>query len=292
MINTDTNIIIYIHRASNNENTWLQRSDTVFKRLYWAGFRGKSASVRWPSVVTTDLDWFNVSELYSYKAASALKTYLISLQDQTPRPRIHILAHSQGGAITSEALNEGAPFDTLILSQVAMSASCYDTNAPTNSDLVALDVSPYATPLSRPMGYLGVYTNITGHIANYFNTNDALLKLWLTDQKLEKPSQFYSYDGTNGWYLYDSDLGLYRLVTDAQESRAMISRSRTWGIGAQGPNPGQTNQGIINETVDLNAQFNVGGHQGRTQCVFYQDQFRQFGPCHDQSSRIMSNTNS
>ena len=48
-------IILYVHGASNTPGTWLLRSDTVFKRLYWAGFHGRFASVRWPSTVQASL---------------------------------------------------------------------------------------------------------------------------------------------------------------------------------------------------------------------------------------------
>lgn len=114
------------------------------------------------------------------------------------------------------------------------------------------------TPHWQPMGYRGIYTNITGRFVNFFNTNDYALRWWLSDQKLSKPdglpgARNYTSDGTNGYAIID--VGLYRLVTDPQECRGMVARARTLAIGAQGPASGQTTQGVIGETVDLKTQF-------------------------------------
>jgi hypothetical protein len=118
------------------------------------------------------------------------------------------------------------------------------------------------TPEWQPTGYHGVYTNftaLTGRIVNFFNTNDVVLGIWNLDQSLNKPegaaygAQTYAYDGTNAWHFLEGAPPL--LVTDPQESRAMISRSRTLAIGEQGPLPGHTTQGVIGSAVDLHVQF-------------------------------------
>ena len=49
VLGDDTNIIIYAHGGDNTVSSWLMRSDTILKRLYWTGFYGRFASVRWPS---------------------------------------------------------------------------------------------------------------------------------------------------------------------------------------------------------------------------------------------------
>jgi pimeloyl-ACP methyl ester carboxylesterase len=241
-------IIVYVHGASNKPGSWLVRSDTIAKRLYWTGFHGKFASVHWPSEPDYSLDFFNIGEVRAYKAASAFKDYLAQLRTRFPGCRLHILAHSHGGAMTSEAFSEGASFDTLILSQVAMSASCYDVAAPTDASLVAKETGSNITPDWQPMGYHGAHTNITGRIVNYFNVDDGLLKLWVTDQKDFKPSPNYSYNGTNCWYLDPP-----RLVLDPQESRGHIARSRTLAVGAEG-----TTAGVVQSAINLKTQFGIG----------------------------------
>ncbi len=184
-----------------------------------------------------------------------MKSYLNQLRSRFPDYGLHLLVHSQGNAVVSDAIKQGAPFDTYILTQGALPASTYDVNAATNTVLLNREVSPYLTPDLQPLGYRGTYTNLTGRLVNFFNTNDFVLGVWIENHRFGKPSQFYSYNGTNCWYLYDSDLGLYRQVTDSQESRAMIARSRTQPIGRLGPTVGQISQGIIGATVNLNTQF-------------------------------------
>ena len=58
---------------------------------------------------------------------------------------------------------------------------------------------------------------------------------------------YYSYDGINGWRNILA-ISSY-LVTDPQESRAMISRSHTQAVGRQ------DTAGVINSTINLNEQF-------------------------------------
>jgi Alpha/beta hydrolase of unknown function (DUF900) len=255
-LGSDTNLIVFVHGINVGGWDWLDDSDTVFKRLYWVGYRGKFAAVKWPCHFLTppdvwDLDVFNYSELNAYRASTAMTAYLNQLRTRFPNYRLNILAHSQGNAVVSEAIKQGAPFDTYILTQGALPASAYDVNAPTNTSLVSQEVY-HPTPEWQPMGYHGAYTNLPGSMVSFYNTNDTVLGYWTADQYAFKPADTYSYNGTYGLKFLDPG---YRLVTDSQESRAMISRSRTWSIGAQRPSSGQMSQGVISSTVDLAGQF-------------------------------------
>jgi hypothetical protein len=272
-LGSDTNLIVLVHGFNVGDDDWLIQSDTVFKRLYWAGYRGKFMTVKWPcepitawTLIGVDTSIFNNSEIKSYKAATALKNYLSQLRTRFPDYPLNILAHSQGNAIMGEAIEQGAPFDTYILTQGAMPASSYDVNAATYSILTAAEAL-VSTPEWQPMGYHGIYTNMTGKIVSYYNSQDSVLNIWNADQSAGKPngyakhllelippllpvSPYYSYDGVNGWN-NGMFFGLFssNLVTDPQESRAMISRSRTQAVGRQ------DTSGVINSTIDLHAQF-------------------------------------
>jgi len=184
-----------------------------------------------------------------------MTAYLNQLRTRFPTYRLNILAHSQGNAVVSEAIKQGAPFDTYILTQGAMPASSYDVNAPTNTSLVSQEVY-HPTPEWQPMGYHGAYTNLPGRMVNFYNSQDAVLGYWVDDQQYFKPADTYSYNGTYGLKFLDPG---YHLVTDSQESRAMISRSRTLPIGAQGLASGEIKEGIISSTVNLNFQFGFNG---------------------------------
>lgn len=227
-------------------------------------------TVKWPcepialwTGISENTSIFNNSEIKSYKAGTALKNYLSQLRGRFPGSPLNILAHSQGNAIMGEAIEQGAPFDTYILTQGAMPSSSYDVNAATYSILTAAEAL-VATPEWQPMGYRGVYTNMAnlpGKIVSYYNSQDSVLNIWNADQSAGKPNgyanhvltplaSYYSYDGVNGWN-NGMFFGLFSsvLVTDPQESRAMISRSRTQAVGRQDTG------GVINSEIDLHAQF-------------------------------------
>jgi hypothetical protein len=195
---------------------------------------------------------FNRSELQAYKASFALTTYLNQLHTRFGGYRLNILAHSQGNAVVSEAIEQGAPFDTYILTQGALPDSSYDVNAPIDPNIVVYETYPYLTPEWQPMGYHGVYTNLTGRpgqIVNFYNTNDPVLSWWVFDQEHFKPNPNYFYNGTTTTN-YGTIPGY--AVTDPQESRANVSRSRTDAIGQSGP---ASAHGVIQSAIDLKAQF-------------------------------------
>jgi hypothetical protein len=264
----DTNLIVMVHGINVDDWHWRNASETVFERLYWAGYLGKFATVKWPCDLLTPIPQpltppvFNLSELHGYKASTALKSYLSQLHARFPGYRVNVIAHSQGNTVVSEAIRQGASFDTYILTQGALPDSAYDVNAPTN-DLMASYEAAAPTPEWQPMGYHGIYTNFNsnfpGRIVNFYNALDKVLGYWVNNQELVKPSitfnfSQYFYDGTNSYYV--PSIGSRYLVTDPQESRSMVSRSRTLSIGQSGP---ASPHGVIQSAVDLNAQFGFNG---------------------------------
>jgi hypothetical protein len=141
---------------------------------------------------------------------------------------------------------------------------CIRVNAPINSGLARQEVTNCPTPLWQSIGYCGVYTNMTGKIVNFFSTKDPVLKVRMFDQGAGKPDgypmrwletippiSYYSSDGTNSWYNAPLVAGS-DTVTDAQESRAYISRSRKEPIGRSPP---ETQHGVISSGVDLYARY-------------------------------------
>ena len=256
----DQDLIVLVHGINVRPWDCVNDAETVYKRLYWAGYHGKFAEVEWPCNLLTPIPSplspavFNDSELQGYKASQALTTYLTQLRARFPGYRLHLLVHSQGNSVVSEAIRSGVTFDTYILTQGALPASAYDVNAPVDNDIASYEGSR-PTPEWQPMGYRGIYTNFTGRIVNFYNSQDGVLNYWVTDQKLLKPSvyfdtSYYFYNGTNSYF--DPPFSANYLVTDPEESRADVSRSRTLPIGQSGPASGH---GVIQSAVDLNANF-------------------------------------
>jgi predicted esterase len=267
-------VIVYVHGI--NRPAWgaQNEGETMFKRLYWSGYHGHFAMFRWPCAYLPPNNWwpytFNQSEFYAYKSAPAFKDYLAYLRNRTDLAgyAIDIIAHSQGSALVSESLSQGATFDNCILSQGAVPAQCYDGSAPTLPVLTTAEESK-PTPFSASTGgYDQCWTNISGNVVNFFNTNDFALASgsygpfdanWVKNQQSQKPESF----GTSLSYVYYPSnqtsvaypAGASYTVTDWEEGRSMVARSRTSAIGAQGLATGQTRQGVIAGSLDLNAQF-------------------------------------
>ena len=274
-------VIVYVHGINRPEWDAQNEAETLFKRLYWSGYHGRFARFRWPCDYLPPNNWwpftFNKSEFWSYKSATALKNYLNYLKNRADLAGydLDVIAHSQGGAITSEALSQGAPFDNCILTQGAVPAHCFDSSAPTLPALLAADART-PTPFSATVGgYDQCWTNISGNIVNFFNTNDFALATgsyflglkqtnWEVNQETEKPEAFL---GGPSYIFYPTSqtsvayfligFGNYT-VTDWQESRSMVARSLTAAIGAQGPATATAVQGIIGSSVDLAGNFAFG----------------------------------
>jgi hypothetical protein len=221
------------------------------------------------------LDAFDLSEYYSWKSASALKSYLTYLRSNADFAgyTLSIIAHSQGNIMTSEAIKEGAPFDNYILTQAAAPAHSYDVNTndvPYLQKLLDAESSFGSTPFAAADGgYDGYFTNLPGNLINFYNTNDfalasgvtaGLVTNWEEDQRTRKPENFnntfiswhYGYSPSTKVTTYYSDSGS-NTVTDSFEKKSMVARSRSHAIGAQ-----NGAHGVIGSSVDLFSQFGIG----------------------------------
>jgi len=281
MGNETKQVIVYVHGI--NRPAWgaQNEGETLFKRLYWSGYQGHFAEFRWPCAYLPPNSWwpytFNESEFWAYKAAPAFKNYLSYLKNRPDLAgyAVDVLAHSQGNAVVSEALFEGATINNYILSQGAVPAQCYDGSAPTLPVLMTAEAST-PTPFAASIGgYNQCWTNISGNvgnIVNFFNVNDFALATgsygpldanWVKNQQSQKPEAFiggpsYIYYPSNQTSVAYYTFGSHYTVTDWEESRSMVARSRTSAIGAQGPATGQTAQGIIGGSVDLFGELGFG----------------------------------
>jgi Concanavalin A-like lectin/glucanases superfamily/Alpha/beta hydrolase of unknown function (DUF900) len=270
-------MIVFVHGINNTPWAYENTSETMFKRLYWSGYLGRFASFRWPCGYFPPSSGvypyeFNESEFWAYKSGTAFKeyfTYLRGATNRLPGYTLNVIAHSQGAAVVTEALSEGAPFDNYILTQGAVPAHCFDTNAPEYEPLVDADAAvptPYAASVG---GYNGCWTNVSGNIVNFINTNDFALVSgsygplhanWIANQASQKPESysdgsFYGFNtNTQVSTYYQSGSGSYT-VSDLQECRAMVARSRTMPVGGQGGLGGIINS---NATVDLIANYGFG----------------------------------
>jgi hypothetical protein len=265
--NTDKTkqLIVFVHGWRMGVFDYQDFSDTMFKRLYWQGYKGRFASLRWPTLSADDFRLFsdlqsqltyNRSEYIAFRSAQGASDYFDWLKSRFPGYSINVAAHSMGNILMMETLKlqlaQGSQnIDNYVLMQGAVPAHCYDANAPLQPSLVS-EESEQPTPNTYLL-YPGAINNaINGAMVNFFNANDFALNFWINNESLYKP------DGSSGYYIVPP-LQPYRLlntpITDPREIMAFVARPRSFAVGAQ-PDV----QGVISEQgqVDLAAQFGFG----------------------------------
>lgn len=287
--------IVLVHGWRNEEwekRTW---SETFYKRLWHAGYKGRFAFFSWPTYAADNstlwaVQTYNESEFRAFKYAAALRSYLGQLKARLPAYTINVAAHSMGNVVTGEALREGAPVDNYVLMQAAISAGCYDTR---NNLLTApfLDAErKESTPDgAAEMGYRGYLSGIRSNLVNFYNEQDYALRTgasnsWSGERgyweennihfkpKPINPMRHYGFTmGVAGIYdLVWSDRALAwklgRRVTDPMECMAYVARSRTRAVGGEPQTCFAGNKLItgqpIRARVDLSASFGFTRQEG------------------------------
>ena len=284
----------FVHGWRVPEPEYFMFAETMFKRLYWQGFQGRFAALRWPTrSADTDpffhLDYvtYNRSEHIAFKSGTGAAAYLNGLRQRFPDYTISVCAHSMGNVVMMQTLEVlaaagQAPIDNYVLMQAAVPAQCYDT-AVTNHPLFTTLEQTIPTPntYSNYAAETGTALRPGGQMVNFFNSADFALSIaWVANQGFDvgssygpvtmKPNTLLGYytDGTshllrtNSWnqsllsVLYRGFYsGPTRPVTNLDEMMPFVARPRSKAVGAQGGIQGQ----IQGEEVDLQAQFGFGG---------------------------------
>lgn len=229
------------------EMSTVHGGETVFKRLWHRGYRGRLTMFHWPTVKRKVTLGLLRSEFRGYKTGPVLMDHVHSYP---PGKRVHVTAHSLGGVPLMSALEHGMRADNALFQVSAIPAEVFDTNP----ELVLPDMREVVTP-ARPAegGYHGLLSRSRTRIYNLYNASDVTFFGWNAAQKLLKGSapwfRAYKYypDAPEGERLV-LKTGLFgsRLVTDPDEARAFITRARTHALGAE-----PRVRGLIDESYDL-----------------------------------------
>ena len=255
---------VFIHGWNVSPEESLGFSDTLFKRLWHAGYKGRFCAFRWPTTMLEEptlMDSFNVGEHRALEYGAALRILLAGLPSGY---RCNLVAHSQGGMLAAAALRSGAAVDNTLMLQTAIPAGAVDPSR--SLDWMPLAVSDSRAPegLSTPDrfetdgGYRGMLGGVDTRLINYFNESDFALQTgrvmgasanWIENQLLQKPhwpglSDFRRY----AWiatapaapldlrprYAFRSDPHrMLRPVVRTHEILAFVARSRTRALGAE-----------------------------------------------------------
>ena len=267
-------LIVFVHGWRMSPWDYYDFSETMFKRLYWAGYKGRFASLRWPTLSKqTDGSLgqyltYNRSEHIAFESARGASAYFDWLASRFPDYSINVAAHSMGNIVMMETLKDQLAaghyaIDNYVLMQAAVPAHCYDTSLANYS---RFDSPPLAYTPDTYRGYPGSINNaLNGSMVNFFNTNDYALATgtyggaqanWEQNQQSLKPDNalgYFYYTDLNGAYFNPSGNPNTpgRLVTDLYELMPFVARPHSKAAGAQ---PGIA--GIINgQEVDLHTSF-------------------------------------
>ena len=203
--------VLFVHgwnMPTGANNDWKAAfAETMFKRLYWQGFRGEFVSFDWPTFANEEgPEWpifgeganntYNPSDFQAYRSAQALRNILEDYRDPSNLQPVHLLAHSMGNIVAGEALRQWAAdpntVDPLVTNYVAMqaavSAGAYGDNG-TDSRIIGRPVPDlYRFWQHGRDGFsdpgLGVTPYFSGisfsweNSVNYYNEQDFALDLW------------------------------------------------------------------------------------------------------------------
>jgi len=272
--------VMFVHGW--NVKPWEKKrwAETVFKRLWWQGYKGRVGLFDWPCQTLPSLDVlvnYDRSEYLAWNSAKALTAVLEALHREDAL-NISLLAHSQGNVVVGESLRlaNANTVKTYVASQAALSASLYSGEYPTVSMLPALALDRFDTPAVMSL-YPGraplqnYFVEVPGKIEtliNYFNRKDyALVEAgpltpgWeYNNQTRPDNSIGYGYDGDTEDYSKNvGNSGFYRdtLTTPRRdltfpdndhEIFSFIAESRTKALGAVLPF-----EAFLNATVSVDA---------------------------------------
>jgi len=260
-------LIVYVHgiNSPGGQGTayesWLADSETIFKRLWHHGYKGRLASFKWLALTPASPFKYNESEYWGWLCGRGLTQFVNTLPESNGYKK-NLYSFSQGATVCGSALTAyGLSVDNYILSQAAVPAGCYDTSVPINSYPDFLDEETLRpTPnFSADLGY-GSYlcafdANISGSVVSLFNTGDYALKTgktnvggvdvnsnWEANEIDYKPNLFsetsYTYTPSlaigQRCKLVRGSIPQSRLLTSIYESMAFVARPRSEAAGANG----------------------------------------------------------
>ena len=211
-IPTDANgnkYILFVHGW--NMPPWEKDAfaETMLKRLYWQGYKGKFGTFEWPTTYSSSSsDNFNKAqqilsyddgEYSAWKSAVPLEQLLTTLHGAYGG-NVYLFAHSMGNVVAGEALRiagqsgAGQLVNTYVASQAAVAGHCYDPSL-TGTDLLNFSgaFGPYTPDIHS--NWLATASAAVQAKANFYNVNDYALSYWQLDQKLKPDirSQVYYY---------------------------------------------------------------------------------------------------
>jgi hypothetical protein len=264
--------LVFVHGWKATEADATSAGQTMFKRLWWEGYKGRFATFRWPT--QTSAISYNTSEWLAWKYGKSLDDYITKyVKQQLPSYRISVAAHSMGNIVTGSALKRGMTLDTYLLMEAAVPSGCYNDTVNNYERFLNAELVRQTPDTATEMGYrmfLGAARENVGKFVSFFNINDFALATgvtslagwpfetnWEKNQVDYKPDSFssgrYVYQG-NGVSYFQMPQGDVRTITDVHESLSFVARPRSKAVGAE-----IHNETVFGAVLNLQTACNFGG---------------------------------
>lgn len=212
----NTEYLLFVHGWNMEEWEKDRWTETVFKRLWWQGYKGRIGLFSWPTLSgfewytpASKSDHYNHSELRAWQSGVALRNVIQELNVKCSG-QVRIFAHSMGNVVVGEALRLGPDriVHSYLAAQAAIPAQMYDTQV-TNYWSGWKTPNIYAhyfsgTDTTRP--YLADNIRKVGKLIRYYNPVDYALGKWCLNNEL-KPARISHYNYTGRTNAYDSQTG-------------------------------------------------------------------------------------
>lgn len=276
--------IVFVHGWNMSPEGSLNFAETMFKRLWHRGFKGRFATLRWDthysdafdnlpvigSVVEGYLADYNSSERIAWQSGLALKAVVDALPAGYSR---NLVAHSMGNIVAGSALLAGLTVNNYVLLQAAVPASCYDDRdllkqPQSQRPYVGVDVTlwendtPDDDPVAetRALAYRGRLSGDRGNLVSFYLPNDAATTYaWEFNNDQFKPATTYGYTRGAG-VVMGTQMGLWKRIgsievglNDPFETMPLACRSWSKLVGAESRTAGaiQGNLDLSSETFSL-----------------------------------------
>ena len=150
-------LIVFVHGICITLDPFTSYSATMYKRLWWSGYKGRFAAFQWstpgfPTATSIASDplatpaVFNNGEFHAWNCGPALAAFvnaeraLVKAHSQSgANPIVGMAAHSLGNVVANSAYKAGLTTDYYCPMEAAISLSCFYPNLNTTTDPTFID---------------------------------------------------------------------------------------------------------------------------------------------------------
>ena len=214
------NAIVFVHGWRMSPDGAGNFAETMYKRLWHRGFKGRFAAFHWDTWWHESAQWipyggeaidgylahYNDSEYTAWQSAWMLKSFVDSL----PFPNKNLIAHSLGNIVAGEAIREGVSVRNYALLNAAVPAACYDeseerirqtTTYTQRAGSLSFTMWDSPTPdsdsdpITRSFAYRGTFSSLAANanLINFYLPDDhATSFAWEVNNDQTKPPLYYN----------------------------------------------------------------------------------------------------